>query len=208
MEIIPSVLAKNEEELAEIKKKLDFYSGPLHIDIGDGQFVSTITVGREEIERAFLRQLLDVHLMVSNPGDVIPLWMDIPNLRTIIFHIESTDKAPEIIDTVIKGNAKLAGVAINPETDLSTLNYVINMADVVHVMTVHPGDYGGKFLPAAVSKIRDIRAKHPTIKISVDGGINKDNIGLLAKVGVSACVVGSAILQSDNPEQEFKNLSI
>ena len=87
LEIIPSVLAKNEEELAEIKKKLEWYSGPLHIDIADGQFVSTATVGRDEIEKYFPKQLLDVHLMVSNPADIIPLWLDMPNVRTIIFHI-------------------------------------------------------------------------------------------------------------------------
>ena len=111
MEIIPAVLAKTESELAEIKNKLGWYSGPLHIDIADGQFVPTLTVGREEIEKYFPKQILDVHLMVANPADVIPLWLDMPNVRTIIFHIEATDKAPEIMDTVIKGNAKLAGIA-------------------------------------------------------------------------------------------------
>ena len=120
LEIIPSVLAKNEEELAEIKKKLEWYSGPLHIDIADGQFVSTVTVGREEIEKSFPKQLLDVHLMVANPAEVIPLWLDMPNVRTIIFHIEATDKATEIIDTIHQAGKKV-GVAINPQTHTAKL---------------------------------------------------------------------------------------
>ena len=206
MEIIPAVLAKTEQELAEIKKKLEWYSGPLHIDIADGQFVSTVTVGREEIEKYFPKQLLDIHLMVSNPADIIPLWLDMPNVRTIIFHIEATDKSPEIMDTMIKGNSKQVGIAINPETDISALNYVMNMADVVHVMTVHPGDYGGKFLQDVVPKIAEIRAKRPTLRITVDGGINPDNEDGLIAAGADALVVGSDIVNSRYPNIEYKKL--
>lgn len=206
MEIIPSVLAKNEEELAEIKKKLEWYSGPLHIDVADGQFVPTLTVGREEIEKAFPSQMLDVHLMVQNPAAVIPLWIDLPNLRTIIFHIEASDKAPEIIDNIIRGNAKLAGIAINPETDVAALDYVINMVDLIHVMTVRPGDYGGKFLQSVVPKIAEVRKKRPTLRITVDGGITPENEDGLTVAGADALVIGSDIVNNRYPNIEYKKL--
>lgn len=204
MNIIPSVLAKNSEELAEIKKKLEWYSGPLHIDIADGQFVPTVTVGREEIEKAFPEQILDVHLMVANPAEVIPLWLDMPNLRTIIFHIEATDKVPEIADTIVKGNSKRIGIAINPETDISALHYVLNMVDVVHVMSVHPGNYGGQFQPDVISKISEIRKNRPSLEISVDGGITPDKEESLKEAGATTLIVGSDIIKNNNPEKEYE----
>src|SRR3989338_9378394 len=201
MEIIPAVLAKTESELAEIKNKLGSYSGPLHIDIADGQFVPTLTVGREEIEKYFPKQILDVHLMVANPADVIPLWLDMPNVRTIIFHIEATDKAPEIIDTIHQAGKKV-GIAINPETEAPELK-----ADVVHFMAVHPGNYGGEFIESVVGKITDFHTRHPGVFISADGGVTPKNVSILEKAGVSVCIAGSYIQNSEDSEKAFKKLS-
>ena len=99
---------------------------------------------------------------------------------------------------------KLAGIAINPKTDISALNYVINMADVVHVMTVHPGDYGGKFLPEVASKIVNIRVKRPLLPISVDGGINPENSKILIDAGATVLIVGSYILNDSNPKEAYE----
>ena len=205
MEIIPSVLAKNSEELVEIKKKLEFYSGPLHIDVADDIFVPTQTVGLVEIEREFPDVPLWVHFMVARPEEVIPTWLGLPNLASVTFHIEATDKSLGIIDTIHQAGKKV-GVAINPETDIIALGPILDKVDFVHFMTVHPGKYGGEFQSDVVAKISDFHAKYPTKDISADGGITSQNIGELARAGVSACIVGSDILNSQDPTEEFEKL--
>lgn len=205
IEIIPSVLATTEAELAEIKKKLEFYSGALHIDIADGKFVPTLTVGPDLIEKYFSGSF-HVHLMVQEPGHKILEWLSLSNVASIIFHIEAADKPEEMINTIHEAGKK-AGVAINPETDLALLENAIRSADFVHFMTVHPGHYGAEFQEGVVQKIADFHARHPEVFISADGGINPEKAKELEAAGVSAAIVGSYIQNSADPEKAFKEFN-
>lgn len=203
MEIIPAVLAKTTQELADIKNKLEWYSGPLHIDIGDGQLVSTVTVGREEISQAFPNRPLQLHLMVDEPENVVSLWLDMPNLQSIIFHIEATDKASEIIDTIHQAG-KRSSVAIKPETDIELLEPLIGKANFFHFMTVDPGNYGGQFQERVIQKISDFRNHHAEVAVSVDGGVTPENAKMLIEAGAMNLVVGSYIQNSDNPQKAYE----
>ncbi len=213
MTIIPSILAKSTEELKRICETIAGFSQRGHLDIADGAFVPNATIGLEEVQSADISLELDVHLMVKHPEKVVPLWLGLKNLRSVIFHIEATDpavvhnggvnKALQIIDTIHQAGRK-AGVSLNPETDVTTLGSVLAKADFIHFMSVHPGFYGAPFQDVVVSKIRHFHELHPGMLLSVDGGIDPLRAKLLGQAGVSECVVGSYILKSNNPKESYE----
>jgi ribulose-phosphate 3-epimerase len=203
MEIIPSVVAKNEHEAAEIQEKLAWYSGVVHIDVADGRFVPTLLAGPEIIEKMFSKYTFDVHLMTTDPIQTVRAWIGLPNVSTIIFHIEATDNVQEMVDTIHKAG-KHCGVAFNLETELQ----FVPGADWHHVMSVHPGDYGGEFQANVVTKVLRFHQQYPSAAISVDGGINPEHAVALTHAGASRGVVGSYIIKNTNPEAAFKEFHV
>src|SRR3989344_6948978 len=117
IEILPAILATTKEEFAEMIKKVEPYVSLVHIDISDGVFVSSKTIGLEEIKASSSRLKLSVHLMVEKPETVLAGWLELPNLKTIIFQVEATDQIAEIIETIHRAG-KQVGLVINPETGI------------------------------------------------------------------------------------------
>jgi len=205
MEIIPSVLATSVEELNSLKHILGSSAERLHIDIGDGKFVPTVTVGVREIKNALGDFDLDVHLMVQNPESVVSDWLSMPHVKRIIFHLETAEH-PDLMFNLIKHAHREAVLAINPDTPLDKLSFFADKADSVHFMTVQPGNYGGKFLPEVLKKIAEFHHDKPAVPIQADGGITPDNIALLRDAGVTRFVVGSYILKSQNVGKAIEEL--
>ncbi|MEK9157575.1 MAG: hypothetical protein AAB638_00080 [Patescibacteria group bacterium] len=203
IEIIPSVLAKTKEELNELVQKMGLYSGVIHLDISDGVFVNSRTIGLEEFKNSF-NNSMDVHLMVQNPESAISDWLGLSNLRSIIFHIEATDKAEEIINTVHNAD-KLVGVAINPETEIEALDSIVGSIDYVHFMTVHPGNYGGEFVESVLGKIEVLKNKYPEAKVSVDGSIHNEIAQLVVNAGAEIIILGSHIFSEGRNVDEAIN---
>lgn len=204
-EIIPSILVKNREELVEKILAVEPYVERVHLDIADGIFVPNITIlGFEEAETIETDLKIGVHLMVSKPENHIVRWLKTP-ADEFVFHIEATQKAQEIIDT-IKEADKLAGIAINPQTPTDSIKPFIDFIDFVHFMTVEPGFYGGEFVESVLEKIADFHYFYPDKPIEVDGGVDPDTVPKLVQAGASILVAGSYIWESEDIGRAIEEL--
>jgi ribulose-phosphate 3-epimerase len=202
IEIIPSILAKTSEELVTMIKKIEPFVSLVHLDIADGIFVDSKTVGLEEVKKISTPLRFSVHLMVNEPQYILNEWLELSNLDNIIFHINNDDldlvhndgvnKNKEIIDTVHKAGKKI-GVAINPEVPIGVLESLVTSVDQVQFMTVHPGNYGGDFVEGVIEKIKDFHRLYPDVRISVDGSIHKEIARTVIDAGASTIVLGSHI---------------
>lgn len=201
--VCPSVLAADfanlERDIATIQEATPI----LHLDIMDGHFVPNISFGPGVVKsiRAVTDQFLDVHLMVSNPG----MWVE-PFAKAgadmIVIHVEATPHAERVLSD-IKGRGLKAGVALTPQTPLSVLDYLLDVLDMVLVMTVNPGFGGQSFIPMSLQKVADLREMFlqagRNIAIQVDGGIDEHTAPLVTKAGASLLVAGSAIFGKPDP---------
>lgn len=200
----PSLLAADfmnlEKELQEIT---DGGAKYLHIDVMDGHFVPSISFGMPLINsvRKKTELLFDVHLMITNPERYIEDFAKC-GADIITVHAESTAHLNRVI-TQIKELGLKAGVAINPATPLSVLEYV----DMILIMTVNPGFGGQTYIENSTKKIHDLRKmineRHLNIDIEVDGGIKLHNVKEVMDAGANIIVAGSAVFNEDT----FSNAS-
>jgi ribulose-phosphate 3-epimerase len=195
--IAPSVIASDFTHLAdEIAACESAGADWLHVDIMDGHFVPTITVGplfTAACKRA-TKLPLDVHLMISNPDQYLEDFAK-AGASHIIVHVET---CPNLIETIhkIKSVGCNAGVTLNPSTPASALDSALPIADLVLVMSVNPGYSGQAFMPEMIGKVEEIRNKLNALRSSahleVDGGINVDTLPLMYRAGANAFVAGNA----------------
>ncbi|PIT88505.1 MAG: hypothetical protein COU29_01845 [Candidatus Magasanikbacteria bacterium CG10_big_fil_rev_8_21_14_0_10_36_32] len=205
-QIIPTILVTTFDEFTEQIKKLKKF--PLtQIDVMDGEFVDNKSF--EEIEK--INQLdnlpnFELHLMVKHPLTEIEKWSAIKNIRRVIFHIESDDNPTAVLEK-INGHCWQAGIAINPETPLETIEPYFNRVNEILFLTVHPGHRGGSFIPEVKNKIEEfIKIKNRPL-CAADGGINKNNIIELKNCGVEIFCIGSALTMSDNVEKTYQEIN-
>jgi ribulose-phosphate 3-epimerase len=202
IKVAPSILSADFAALAhDIARAEAGEPDQLHVDVMDGRFVPNITIGPVVVEaiRKRTRLPLDCHLMIVEPeryvGDFISAGADI-----VTVHAEATPHLQRVLAQIRELGAR-AGVALNPSTPPSVLDYVLDDLDLVLVMSVNPGFGGQKFIPSAYAKIRAIRAllgARP-IDVSVDGGVKVDLVKPLADAGASVVVAGSAIFGAPDP---------
>ena len=177
----------------------------LHIDVMDGHFVDNITIGPVIVGaiKKCADILLDVHLMIAEPEkysrEFIRAGADI-----ITFHIEACMKPQGLLEEIKRGGAK-AGLVLNPPTPISSIEPYCRYADMILIMSVHPGFAGQKFIPSVLSKVRELR-KFYNGDIEIDGGINQQTADLAKKAGVNVLVAGSYIFGSKNPKETIRKL--
>lgn len=179
-----------KNRLEFIKKINDCNIDYIHIDVMDKTFVDNVAYSMEEIREinAISNKKLDVHLMVSDPFKYIDNLRDM-NIEYITFHVEIDKDINKLID-IVHGMGYKCGLAINPNTNIDALEQYINNIDLILVMSVMPG-YGGQlFINSIYNKLESLRNKYKNITISVDGGINQDNIYKLSSL-VDMVVIGS-----------------
>ena len=163
----------------------------IHFDVMDGKFVPKKTYDHELVN--FVKEntslMLDVHLMVENPEEVLDNYIDL-GADIISFHYEATKDAKKLLQK-IKDKNILAGIAISPRTPAYKIRDIVKsgLADVVLVMGVEPGNYGQAFIPGSAEKVSEIHDYNRNIYIEIDGGVNLKNAKLLRKVGATAIVV-------------------
>ena len=177
----------------------------LHIDVMDGSFVPSISFGMPVIKsiRGKSSLFFDVHLMIVDPVRYIKDFVE-AGADGITFHLEA-DRDPERTIGLIHSEGKKAGIAINPETPLEELkDDIIKLADMVLIMTVHPGFGGQSYIGECTEKIRILRQRaeklKPELNIEVDGGINKETIHTVLDAGANVIVMGSAVFGGDIAE--------
>jgi ribulose-phosphate 3-epimerase len=172
----------------------------IHIDVMDGRFVPNITYGPIIVEacKRATSLPLDVHLMIEKPEEIIPAFAK-AGADYISVHAETCPHLHRTLQQIRELKVK-PGVALNPATPLSSIEYIADQLDFVLIMSVNPGFGGQKFIESSIEKIRalaDLLAKkNPSALIQVDGGINAATIASVAKAGARCFVAGSAIFNT------------
>lgn len=205
----PSILAADFKQLGdEIKKADKAGAGYIHIDVMDGDFVPSISFGMPVISsiRSVTAKVFDVHLMISDPERYIEDFAAC-GADLITVHAEACRDLDHTIQK-IKKLGKKAGIALNPATPLSVLDYVLEKVDMVLIMTVNPGFGGQKYIESCTLKIARLRKliteRKLNVDIQVDGGIDRHTVRTVLDAGANVIVAGSAVF-GEKTEENVKS---
>ena len=210
--IAPSVLSADFANLgSEIHMLNESDAKWIHIDIMDGMFVPNISFGFSVLEaiNKVSTKFLDVHLMIEKPERYLTQFKNAgANLITV--HYEACTHIHRTIQE-IKTLGCQVGVAINPGTSITVLNEIIQLVDLVLIMSVNPGFGGQTFIPNSIQKTKDVKALankcgNMNLKIEIDGGVSITNAKELISAGANVLVAGNFVFNSKNPKSTISDL--
>ena len=209
--VSPSLLSANFGELRrDIEMLNESEADFLHVDVMDGMFVPNISFGQPIVKhiKRHARKPLDVHLMAVDPGRYVTDFAD-AGADILTVHTEACTHLDRVLHA-IKDRGMRAGVALNPATPVILLEDVLQLCDLVLIMSVNPGFGGQKFIDNTYNKLEALRPmrdrKNPDCMIEVDGGVNTRNAAVLFDAGADVLVAGNAVFASDNPKETIHML--
>lgn len=211
IQIAPSILSA---DFANLERDVRMISAAgadwIHVDVMDGHFVPNLTIGPAHVK--MLKRVtdvpLDVHLMIDNPEVQVPWYIE-AGADSVTVHVEVCDDAASMLCTIRDAGVKV-GISLNPETDVSALEGLLGLVDLVLVMSVHPGFGGQSFIESSPAKIAAIvemcKAEGTAPLIEVDGGIGVGTAPLVRAAGADVLVAGSAIFCADDPAAALRGI--
>lgn len=208
VQIAPSILSA---DFANLERDVTMVANAgadwIHVDVMDGHFVPNLTIGPGHIKalKRITEVPLDVHLMIDNPETQLPWYVD-AGADSITLHAEACERPRELLSDIRAAGIQ-AGISLNPETPLDAIASVLDIVDLVLVMSVHPGFGGQSFIPESIKRISAIAALADGLDneplIEVDGGINLRTAPLAVAAGADVLVAGNAIFGADDPVSQM-----
>ncbi|RLB04826.1 MAG: ribulose-phosphate 3-epimerase [Deltaproteobacteria bacterium] len=209
--IAPSILSADLAHLArEVQEVTEAGADLIHVDVMDGHFVPNITIGPVVVRalKGVTKVPLDVHLMIENPDLYLDPFIE-AGADIITVHIETCVHLHRTVQYIKEKGIK-AGVALNPATPLTSLEYILPDLDLVLIMTVNPGFAGQKFIPSTLAKIKSLKeiiaGQGLGVEIEVDGGVKVENIGEISRCGADIFVAGSGIFDTSDRRETIRRM--
>lgn len=205
MKIIPAILTNDKEDFKNKIIQSEAICDFAQIDIMDGKFVPSKSVGIDVLRDIHCRIGLEFHLMVEDPLAYLEAARK-SKIKRVVFHYEAKEIIPEKVIGSIRALGMEAGIAINPDTRLSQIKHLFSQIDVLLLLSVNPGYYGSPFIPAVLDKAKALSNLKHNFIIALDGGVKLENILQIKNSGVELACVGSGIFKGD-PKENYRVLS-
>lgn len=217
MQVVPAIIPQTKEQLEEEINKVAKFANLIQVDISDGIFTGTKSWPYNGRDTDFFDSLtketvgwpmwekldIEVNLMVKSPENVLSDWIR-TGVSAVVAHIEATDNFQKVID-ICREHTVAVGVAIKPSTDIARLEPVVSQVDFIQVMGNDLlGKHGVELDPKSVEQIKKLHTLYPERIIAIDIGVSEDTAQTLVSAGANKLISGSAILDSENPEEVFK----
>lgn len=202
--VVPAILTDDPEKLEALVRKAESFTGFFQLDIMDGEFVPSRSIGVEDLAALPAKLDWEVHLMVLRPEDYLEDFLK-AGAQKAVFHFEATP-APADVVARARGLGLGVGLAVNPETPVSAFLSLVDSVDSVLFLAVNPGYYGSPFIPEVLDKAVELHRVRPNIEIGIDGGIKEGNVAQVAELGIDVIYVGSAVMLQPDPGEAYRRL--
>lgn len=209
--LAPSVLSADPLAIGTSIDNLEGEADWIHVDIMDGHFVPNLTYGPalvKALRRRYPDAFLDVHIMAERADDFLDMFAE-SGASLLTVHVEATRHIHRVLQTIRKRGIR-PGVTLNPGTPIQAIEPILNMVDLVLVMSVNPGFAAQKFIPEVLAKVKELvryRTAHGLdFLIEIDGGVDANNARMLVTSGCDVLVAGNAIFGSENPAEMARKI--